>query len=100
MSKRTLSPIQRRPLETSGQRLKDARLEKGWGYKRVAKEIAARYGADAVGASPSTIQQVESGRHDSGFKTVAHIAVVLGLDPLEVLRLGLEPKTAIPPVSL
>ena len=91
MPGRKLSSIQRRPLEKAGQRLKDARLEKGWGLKRVAKEIAARYGANTLGTNPSTIAQVESGQQDSGFKTVERIAVTLGLDPLEVLRLGLAP---------
>lgn len=70
-----------------GARLREVRLEQGLSTTDLSKKIHRDYGRRT---SHSTILILENRDVDSGFKTVESVALGLGLDPLEVLALGME----------
>lgn len=83
--KRAQEPVR----ETIGQRLKRARGNMGLTALQVARR-AARNG-DHKGLGETTVLEYEKDKFPNpGLKTVERIALGLGLDPLEVISLGLD----------
>jgi transcriptional regulator with XRE-family HTH domain len=73
--------------ETTGKQLKRVRMEQGLSVPQLVEKILRDHG-ETIGAS--TIRDVENDKTPNpGRNTVAKIARGLGLDPLEVLGLGL-----------
>lgn len=74
--------------ETIGKRLLRARLDLGMSVPQLREKISEDHG-EQIGES--TIRDIEKDRTPNpGFKTVEFIALGVGLDPLEVLGLGLD----------
>lgn len=81
--------------ETMGKRLKRARLELGLGVPELVKKIKQEYRAEV---GETTIHYIEKERiSNPGLKTVELIALGVGLDPLEVLSLGLDDPPELEP---
>jgi len=74
--------------ETIGKRLKTARLNLGMSVPQLRGKIFEDHRAE-IGAS--TIRDIEGDKTPNpGFKTLEFIALGVGLDPLEVIGLGLD----------
>jgi transcriptional regulator with XRE-family HTH domain len=83
------------PRETIGKRLKKARLDQRMSVPQLVEKIKQNHHAK-VGAS--TIRDIEKDKTPNpGRKTVTFIALGLGLDPLEVLSLGLDDPPELEP---
>ena len=74
---------------TIGERVRAARLDAGIiSVPQLAQRILQLYGK-TIGES--TIRDIENDKsHNPGIKTVEYIAKGIGLDPLEVINLGLD----------
>jgi transcriptional regulator with XRE-family HTH domain len=74
--------------ETIGKRLNSARLELGMSVPQLRKKIDEDHRAEI---GESTIRDIEKDKTPNpGFKTIEFIALGVGLDPLEVIGLGLD----------
>lgn len=74
--------------ETIGKRLKTARLDLGLSAPQLVEKILEDHRA---GVGASTIRDIEADKTPNpGFKTLEFIALGVGLDPLEVISLGLD----------
>jgi len=74
--------------ETIGKRLNSARLELGMSVPQLTKKIDEDHRAEI---GESTIRDIEKDKTPNpGFKTIEFIALGVGLDPLEVIGLGLD----------
>jgi transcriptional regulator with XRE-family HTH domain len=74
--------------ESIGKTLKSARLAMGLSVPELQEKIKREHRYEL---SVSVIRDIESERSPNpGFKTVAFIALGLGLNPLEVINLGLN----------
>lgn len=83
-----LPPSSMAKQETIGKRLKRARERMGLSPAELRAKIIKEYRAEI---SESTIRDIEKDKTpNSGRKTVELIALGVGLDPLEVLAIGLD----------
>jgi transcriptional regulator with XRE-family HTH domain len=74
--------------ETIGKRLQRARKEQGMSVPRLVKKISEDHRFEV---GESTIRDIEKDKTPNpGFKTLEFIALGVGLDPLEVIGLGLD----------
>lgn len=74
--------------DSIGKRLKTARLNLGMSVPELRRKILDDHRAE-IGAS--TIRDIEGDKTPNpGFKTLEFIALGVGLDPLEVMSLGLD----------
>lgn len=71
-----------------GKRLKRARLEAGMSVAQLQEKIYRLYRAEI---GETTIRYIEREKTlNPGYKTVEFISLGLGLDPIQILRMGLE----------
>lgn len=90
-----LPPTEMAKRETIGKRLKTARLDLGLSVVQLVEKTLEDHRFE-VGAS--TIRDVEADRTPNpGFKTIEFIALGVGLDPLEVISLGLDDPPELEP---
>lgn len=83
-----LPPTEMPKRETIGKRLKAARLELGMSVPQLREKIKQDHRAEV---GESTIRGIEGdGTPNPGFKTLEFIALGVGLDPMEVIALGLD----------
>lgn len=81
--------------ETIGKRLNRARLDLGMSVPQLREKIFEDHRAEV---GESTIRDIEKDKTPNpGFKTVEFIALGVGLDPLEVLSLGLDDPPEMEP---
>jgi len=81
--------------ETIGKRLNNARLEQGMSVPQLRQKIFSDHRAEI---GESTIRDIEKDKTPNpGFKTVEFIALGVGLDPLEVIGLGLDDPPELEP---
>lgn len=81
--------------ESIGKRLKSARLDLGLSVPQLVEKIFEDHRFE-VGAS--TVRDVEADRTPNpGFKTIEFIALGVGLDPMEVISLGLDDPPEMEP---
>jgi transcriptional regulator with XRE-family HTH domain len=74
--------------KTIGQRLKTARLEQGMSVPQLVKKIFEDHRAEI---GESTVRDIERDKTPNpGFKTIEFISRGLGLDPREVIGLGMD----------
>lgn len=74
--------------ETIGKRLKTARLALGMSVPQLRAKIKQDHRAEV---GESTIRDLEADKTPNpGFKTLEFVALGVGLDPLEVIALGLD----------
>lgn len=74
--------------ETIGQRLKTARLDLGLSVPQLREKIFRDHRAPV---GESTIRDIENDKTPNpGFKTLEFISLGVGLDPREVISLGLD----------
>lgn len=75
-------------VDTIGRRLKTARLELEMSVPQLRAKIKQDHHAEV---GESTIRDIENDKTPNpGFKTLEFIALGVGLDPLEVISLGLD----------
>jgi transcriptional regulator with XRE-family HTH domain len=81
--------------ETIGKRLNTARLNLGLSVPQLVQKISEDH-RFPIGAS--TIRDIEADKTPNpGFKTLEFIALGVGLDPLEVIGLGLDDPPELEP---
>jgi transcriptional regulator with XRE-family HTH domain len=81
--------------ETIGKRLNRARLELGLSVPELREKIFRDHRFEV---GESTIRDVEKDKTPNpGFKTIEFIALGVGLDPLEVISLGLDDPPELEP---
>jgi transcriptional regulator with XRE-family HTH domain len=81
--------------ETIGQRLKREREEQELSVPQLAKKIDVDF---HFPIGPSTIRDLEGDKTPNpGIKTLESVALGLGLDPLEIIGLGLDDPPQLEP---
>lgn len=90
-----LPPTEMAKRQTIGKRLKTARLELGMSVPELREKIKQDHRAEV---GESTIRDIEGDKTPNpGFKTLEFIALGVGLDPLEVIALGLDDPPELEP---
>lgn len=90
-----LSDTEMAKRESIGKRLNRARLDLGMSVPQLREKIFQDHRAEV---GESTIRDIEKDKTPNpGFKTVEFISLGVGLDPLEVLSLGLDDPPEIDP---